>query len=1818
MTTLTLVTTTAASDRSSYERAWDALEAAGCKPRARGESGLDACCPSHDDADASLSGDWKPGTADRSGAMFLKCHAASGCTFDTILDALGLRRADMFDGLSPEYAAKRGTAAPSPRRRAASSPKAPPAKPGRTKEPKPKADHEHDFAHEATHVYANTDGVIVAKIHRKRCQVPGCREKTFRTGYPNGKPADGLPLYGTPELADAIADGRTIHICEGEGDRDTLTAAGAVAVSAPFGADSGEGDKWLPLHTEQLRGARSVVIWTDRDTAGLRHAGYVANQLLAASALHAEPTPNGYGVTIDLRIVYPAVTTPKADASDHFAAGHGIDDAVNVPPADLASTGLQGLATMAEPTAPAAENTSDDNAAEDRKKPAEPGQPPRGSTPIEGSFGWRYSTTAGHRGGMWKMTGRGENREWEPVLGWAPVTNERLVKLNDDGTIGAKHFTITVGSDTNTVPVADLRTGEAWDRYPEAIGTASKPVKEALFNCVETQGQHLPRTPVVTHTGWYDLPEIGRTYIYADGRTYPEGRAIRVLDVPDKIRQAAAPLDRTADDDECRQAVVDIACHGWAGLFGLAVGARSLGWSLYPLAASWAIVGGPNSGKTQAGNIGRSLMFTPRPKPWPPVVTKGMSSTPTDIECAVDLEGDTPLLLDDVALTRASTAMEVRDVTSKLELVLRGAGNMTEMRGRRNRDLSARPGKRARAVPVIAAQMLPPSMQESLYRRTVITYVSPEGGEVDWRWYRDEGGAALAVPLRTIGDRIIAHLHGLEDPAAYLVDLEEKVLKQFAPYVEAVLPEASGSMDGVVKAAAGMLSGLGLVATVADVEMDALISVVAGPLASSLAKQAAKMSDQSEQQDDLGTAVVELIRQALATGRAHVRDDKGVIGPAIPGEVEQVQGVTKAKDGSDTWEGRGPAFYWLPDKGDKGPAFGVRTAELHTLLKASSDPRVQGIGQRTLPDQLLQAGLTIRNERQKGRKGVHQIRVGSDNPRLLLIRAERVWDLGTPGDTDGGDDGRGPDDGGSQPPSTEPPGGEHANTAENHYTNAAENNGYNGDNGYAAGQADTQALFDPAATENGDTAGQSPSPDLDTLPGANGDNAVTSTVTAVAVPSARSGYTGDHTAPAARTENGDHPSTQDPKGDNMTTDTDDFSFAPCVECGRPTPCRDADGTPRHVNIPGVFSCTTGFAPGQSLATIPSPASPPEDPAAPEPAAAPEPTGPQTPAPRPVTAAGPAAPRRRSQAPAPQTDDVYPNGPLAVLDVTDEDQVLAHLVDGRTLDVPARSINTLVTWALQAGLGQTRLHKWGTDGDPLLVLTPAATKKFGLPAELEDRSNLRLADNHKVIKALNKAGWSLTKRGFGPWARIYKPVQDGRRMCVQLAVIPWDALGKASGWYMDDDTNPAEIARTLGTFAQRVIAPRGTMASSGVELMLQLRPETRPVKVETTDETTGKVTETYVSGPVEGSLTKPRKPAPCEAPDEHPVVHEHFGTNRPEEEVMREEAWSWHRAAEGDELDFPSCVGIDTNTSFLSGSSRLLVGDSDPVHHVRPAFDPKTPGAWKVDFSRAHLDLARRLPAGQVNPLDPRLPSPFTPNGESPTGPRWYTTQTCDYARKLGITVEPIEAWLRAPLGAGWLDPWNERLSVAYKTTMARLGVTEDMSPQEFLEAMARIDQGEGDPAERTVLKAIKQSVKSGIGKLRTTPGRYPGYKDGDPWPDLDKPWWRPDIRASVISTARIVQHRKIVKTFQLTGRAPLAAYSDCVIYPTTSCSPLEIIPRDGNGQQIRGAFRLGVAPGWAKLEGTRSLDWYTATHNDGANPARYIAPRDGERIDEGE
>nr|WP_168723197.1 helix-turn-helix transcriptional regulator [Streptomyces sp. SAT1]ANO42783.1 transcriptional regulator [Streptomyces sp. SAT1] len=659
-------------------------------------------------------------------------------------------------------------------------------------------------------------------------------------------------------------------------------------------------------------------------------------------------------------------------------------------------------------------------------------------------------------------------------------------------------------------------------------------------------------------------------------------------------------------------------------------------------------------------------------------------------------------------------------------------------------------------------------------------------------------------------------------------------------------------------------------------------------------------------------------------------------------------------------------------------------------------------------------------------------------------------------------------------------------------------------------------------------------------------------------------------------------------------------------------------------VPDTFTAAPAPAESLTLSTGPAPEA--------APMTATENT--QTPAPAPVAAAPAAAarpartartsstsrrPGARKAAPAGTqagaTDPRFENGPLAVVDVEDG-QALAYCTGGLVLDVPAKSLPSLVDWTLkEAKLGQPKLSGPGKDADPLLVLTEAALERYGLPATLteEERIAGRLPEGHKVIKQLVRTEWKLTKRGLGPWARIYRPATGSERACVQLCIPSWTALD-ARHWGEAGQLPPAELARVLGVYASRVMTPRGSTAVTGLELMTALHPATRASE----PDADGKRHSAHNPGSLGKDAIDPMNFPPCEVPDGHPVLKDlpRFHVRGPAEKLF-EEAYDWARPMTDAECTLRHLVGIDVNMAFGAGANGLAVGLGEATHVTNPVFDPKLPGSWLVDLS--HVDLSKvKVGKEKWVELDASLlPSPFTPKGDRPTGPAWYATPTVAYAQELGYEVHPAEAWVRRENGR-YLDGWYNRLRDAYLATMADLGVDADLAPADFLTAMDGYKAR--DPELAIVVSAVKATVKGGIGKLRERP-RGEGWRPGEPWRALSRPTWRPDIRAAVISRTRINLHRKIVKHAAFTGQYPVAVLSDCVVYAAGGPSPLDFLPYR-EGKPLPGGFKLGVNPGLVKHEGTQSVLWGEEVRErfnaPELNLARYIKDGTVTDVDNGE
>jgi hypothetical protein len=144
----------------------------------------------------------------------------------------------------------------------------------------------------ATFTYENADGSTAFVVDRIQFQKPDGtwitkhgKQKTFRQKRPgsngswieNVKDAPVVP-YRLPELIEAVGNGNTVCVVEGEGKADLLHSWNIAATCCAMGAG-----KWKSEHSEYLRDA-DVVILPDNDVAGRKHVDVVAASLQAVGA----------------------------------------------------------------------------------------------------------------------------------------------------------------------------------------------------------------------------------------------------------------------------------------------------------------------------------------------------------------------------------------------------------------------------------------------------------------------------------------------------------------------------------------------------------------------------------------------------------------------------------------------------------------------------------------------------------------------------------------------------------------------------------------------------------------------------------------------------------------------------------------------------------------------------------------------------------------------------------------------------------------------------------------------------------------------------------------------------------------------------------------------------------------------------------------------------------------------------------------------------------------------------------------------------------------------------------------------------------------------------------------------------------------------------------------------------------------------------------------------------------------------------------------------------------------------------------------------
>lgn len=276
-------------------------------PNASGE--YMARCPSHDDKTASLSVTVKQSPKDGKSKIFFHCQA--GCSYQAVLDAMGLKPRDLI--VAPGSGVETWR---TPRRRTVPAEK--PEEQADPPEEKPKIDFSHP---DRVYSYTDAEGKELFQVCRYQYTTAGGkREKTFRQrrydpknekanreGWVASVPAEirDETLYRMPQLLAAIREGRPVYVAEGEKDVETLERLGLTATCNPGGAG-----KWREGYTRLLRNA-DVIILPDNDTA---ENGYTGQNHALTVALQLTKTARRVRL-VDLKEAWPELP-PKGDISD--------------------------------------------------------------------------------------------------------------------------------------------------------------------------------------------------------------------------------------------------------------------------------------------------------------------------------------------------------------------------------------------------------------------------------------------------------------------------------------------------------------------------------------------------------------------------------------------------------------------------------------------------------------------------------------------------------------------------------------------------------------------------------------------------------------------------------------------------------------------------------------------------------------------------------------------------------------------------------------------------------------------------------------------------------------------------------------------------------------------------------------------------------------------------------------------------------------------------------------------------------------------------------------------------------------------------------------------------------------------------------------------------------------------------------------------------------------------------------------------------------------------------------------------------------------
>lgn len=193
-----------------------------------------ALCPAHNDKKPSLS----VGLSENKKQILLHCYA--GCSAEDILNAVGLKKKDLYDNKG-------------------------------------------DFImNKTSYTYYNADGTVA---YTKTRIDNADKTKQFYFEQPNGK-RNLQGVNRVPYNLPAVLNAQTVYFVEGEKCADAVIKQGFVATTLDNGANS----KWLSEYTDSFKN-KNVIIIPDNDTPGMDYAKKVLQNVPTARIVKLPDLP---------------------------------------------------------------------------------------------------------------------------------------------------------------------------------------------------------------------------------------------------------------------------------------------------------------------------------------------------------------------------------------------------------------------------------------------------------------------------------------------------------------------------------------------------------------------------------------------------------------------------------------------------------------------------------------------------------------------------------------------------------------------------------------------------------------------------------------------------------------------------------------------------------------------------------------------------------------------------------------------------------------------------------------------------------------------------------------------------------------------------------------------------------------------------------------------------------------------------------------------------------------------------------------------------------------------------------------------------------------------------------------------------------------------------------------------------------------------------------------------------------------------------------------------------------------------------------------